>query len=107
MGPNGWSVMKEDQFTTGSTEAHNFVFQGDVRGLESILDIHAVANAKDDNGWTPLHEAVRLQGNKEMISLLLDRGADINSRVYDGRSILAVAKDFLTGKDPETLQFLE
>ena len=40
-------------------------------------------NAKDDNGWTPLHHAVP-DGHKEIAELLIAKGADVNAKVASG-----------------------
>lgn len=37
----------------------------------------------DENGWTPLHEAVR-GGSIEVIEYLLTKGLDINQRTHGG-----------------------
>ncbi|KAI9009003.1 ankyrin repeat-containing domain protein, partial [Phycomyces nitens] len=38
----------------------------------------ANTNAKDNSGWTPLHEAAR-SGHLTIVKLLLDHGGDINT----------------------------
>jgi ankyrin repeat protein len=39
-------------------------------------------NFSDYAGWTPLHEAC-LEGQKEMVELLISFGADVNSMSMD------------------------
>jgi len=48
-------------------------------GLPSILAKEADVNAKDEDGRTPLHLAVE-SANRDIIQLLLDKGADINAK---------------------------
>jgi ankyrin repeat protein len=56
-----------------------------------IIDAHEeYVNARDANGWTPLHEAVR-NGRVDLIQFLIDRGSDVNSRTNpaaNGGSVL-------------------
>jgi len=41
-------------------------------------------DARDKNGWTPLHRAAALNPNPEIIQALVRLGADINARDKDG-----------------------
>ena len=95
--PNGHKIMNDRGFTTGSTDAHHFASKGDLEGLKAALDKNAILiNARDKNGWTPLHEAVRY-GDAELVQFLLDRGAELNSRIGEnqsGGSTLNLAKKF-------------
>ncbi len=47
---------------------------GHVDTVEALLDAGADVNAADFTGWTALHAAA-YQGDKQIISLLLERGA--------------------------------
>ena len=49
-------------------------------------------NLRDDHGATALHHAAA-NGNLEMVSLLVDAGADVASLDSSGRSALAYALD--------------
>jgi ankyrin repeat protein len=41
-------------------------------------------DAKDANGWTPLHEGARA-GHVEVVELLVKKGANINERTMEGK----------------------
>ncbi|KAL7556161.1 hypothetical protein ACA910_006268 [Epithemia clementina (nom. ined.)] len=78
--PSGHKLQAGGQFETGSTDAHHFAGSGELERLAAILDKDSsLVNVRDRNGWTPLHEAVRL-GDVQIVKLLLDRGADANAR---------------------------
>mmetsp|Transcript_6975 Transcript_6975/g.10667 ORF Transcript_6975/g.10667 Transcript_6975/m.10667 type:complete len:259 (-) Transcript_6975:78-854(-) len=52
--------------------------------LEALEELgEFVVNAKDENGFTPLHEAVA-SGNLEVVQYLIDHGSDINERTNEG-----------------------
>jgi len=78
--PKGHTIMREKEFATGSTEAHRAAMDGDMRGLQEYVTVHEESiNARDENGWTPLHEAVRV-GYVDVVKFLLERGSDVNAR---------------------------
>jgi ankyrin repeat protein len=54
--------------------------QGDVERVRAIVDINkVVVDQQDDTGATALHYAT-MKGDKEIVSVLLEHGADINNR---------------------------
>mmetsp|Transcript_33738 Transcript_33738/g.71919 ORF Transcript_33738/g.71919 Transcript_33738/m.71919 type:complete len:522 (-) Transcript_33738:188-1753(-) len=76
---------KLDTFTTGSTPAHRAAQDGDAAQLGRVIDkLGHLLEAKDENGWTPLHEGARA-GHEEVVRLLVDRGASINERTREGK----------------------
>jgi prolyl 4-hydroxylase len=78
--PNGHVIMGNKRFATGSTLAHHYASLGDIDSLQRHLDKQPQhINMKDNNGWTVLNEAIR-KGDANMIKLVLERGADVNSR---------------------------
>lgn len=93
--PGKWKPSKdEDVFATGSTNAHTAAARGDIASLRQIAESEkSKLDAKDVNGWRPIHEAVRA-GHKEVVELLVDHGADIDARtgiLEDGSSALWLA----------------
>jgi len=75
----------KEQFTTGSTPAHRAAQDGDAVQLKSVIEqMEHLLDAKDSNGWTPLHEGAR-GGHEDVVKLLIDRGASINERTREGK----------------------
>jgi len=72
---------------------------GDLRSVDHILgtsttgDNFKMVNSKDENGWQPLHEAAR-EGSLEVVKYLIEFGADIGGLTDDGKTPLAVARDY-------------
>jgi ankyrin repeat protein len=50
-----------------------------------LLDAGAPVDTRQSGGYTPLHEAA-LNGNEELVTLLLSHGADANATDDDGRT---------------------
>lgn len=85
--PNAGNNRQKKQsasFTTGTTPAHAAAQEGNAKRLGQVIDkLGHLINAKDGNGWTPLHEGARA-GHEEVVQLLVDRGAKINERTGGG-----------------------
>jgi len=93
-------------FTTGSTEAHYAAQSGNLEGLqEAIKKKKTIVNAKDENGWTPLHEGAR-GGHLEVVKYLVEAGADVNTTNKQGATPLWWAKH-QHGQDHPVIEFLE
>lgn len=53
--------------------------QGDLERVKGIIETDAgLANLRDESGATPLHYAA-IHGHRQIVRLLLERGADINA----------------------------
>jgi prolyl 4-hydroxylase len=94
-------------FATGSTSAHEAAQAGSVELLQDVIkQKKALVNAKDENGWTPLHEGAR-GGHLEVVKLLVENGADLSARTAgDGGTALWWAKQTYD-EDHPVVQFLE
>jgi hypothetical protein len=59
--------------------------------LEALINDGANPNARSPNGETPLHLALRL-GNLPACQVLLNKGADVNVKTLDGKSLSEYGK---------------
>jgi hypothetical protein len=69
---------------------HVVARNGDLAGVQALLDAGVDVNAKDEGGWTPLHRAA-FAGHKEIAELLIDNGAEVNAKNEDGWTLLHLA----------------
>ena len=97
--PEGWKLLNNDM-AAGATK-------NDLRLVDNLYikdpkSIHAV----DENGWSPLHEAVRA-GSVDVVRYLYEREVDINLKTGHGRgeSALDLARQH-HGEDSEIFRFL-
>ncbi|HVN77627.1 MAG TPA: ankyrin repeat domain-containing protein [Terriglobia bacterium] len=58
---------------------------------KDLLDHGAQVNARQQAGWTPLHQAAA-SGNAELLKLLLSHGADRSATSEDGRTPIQMAE---------------
>ena len=73
------------------TPVHNMIKENDLRGIQSLLKKKPeFLNFQDIKGKTPLYTAVE-EGNFKISKYLLNVGADINRRDYNGLSPLDIS----------------
>ena len=65
-----------DSFEKGNTLAHVAITKEDKFLLEKALEMGIEINQKNDDGLTPLHLAAMKAKNEELLSFLLEQGAD-------------------------------
>jgi prolyl 4-hydroxylase len=93
---------------TTNLNAHTAASAGDLEALIALAEKDPKSIKKvDNNGWTPLHEAVR-SDNLEVLKWLVSQGLDYNLRTHhgDGGSPLWWAKKY-HGKDSKVVKYLE
>lgn len=79
---------ERDSSTTGSTPAHFAAQAGNIQELNNVIESMAhLLDAKDANGWTPLHEGAR-GGHESVVRLLVEKGASINEKTLHGETPL-------------------
>jgi len=81
---NRWAHLNPDipeQKEKLNEELQNAAFYGSLNKVDELLRAGADINHKRrSHGWTPLTSAIFNRAGKEMIKLLLDRGADVNAK---------------------------
>jgi len=77
-----------------------------VKYLVEVL--HADVNIRDQNGYTPLHNAAA-RGDNEMILYLVSKGADVKAVAKNGHTVSDMANSPVsrTRPFPETVALLE
>eukprot|EP00934_Nitzschia_sp_Nitz4_P001023 Nitzschia sp. Nitz4//scaffold58_size112336//60326//62043//NITZ4_004037-RA/size112336-augustus-gene-0.8-mRNA-1//1//CDS//3329555001//1023//frame0 len=93
---------KRNSATTGTeqTIAHLAAQEGNVKELHSAVEENShLVKAKDENGWTPLHEGARA-GHVDVVKLLIEKGADLNDKTEGGGTALYWAKHELEPEHP-------
>ena len=76
--------------------------EGDIEAVKRHLGADMDVNARDDNGWNPLHLAAE-NGHKEIAELLIAKGADVNAKNKYGDTPLGLA---ISRKQTETADLL-
>jgi hypothetical protein len=73
-----------------------------------VEELHADVNARDNNGYTPLHHAAA-RGDNEMIRYLVAKGADVKAVSRNGRTVVDMANGPVQRLRPfpETIELLE
>ena len=65
--------------------------------LNYLQNDPSLLNAGDENGYTPIHAAASY-GHRELISILIERGADVHARDTDGDTPLHHCDDKSTAE---------
>lgn len=91
------SARRAEQALLASTE------QGNLDNMQLLLRRHTNVNAKNAQGWTPLHIAIA-GGDITLVDLLLRHGADVNAESYVGATPLDHAMTY--GQRREVVQLL-
>jgi len=82
-----WSAINEDSLDEVLRQQCEL---GDVAAVVALLFVGASADAKDHDGWAPLHYAAAY-GNEDVVKLLLEAGASVNAQDLGGWSPLHYA----------------
>lgn len=76
------------QEPSSKSEFHQAVIEGKIDMVKEMLKKDPkLANKPDENGFTPLFFGA-IMGNLKMVTLLLDKGADVNGLNSDGKTPL-------------------
>jgi prolyl 4-hydroxylase len=100
--PNGWRrpAPSEPKLTSKSITTHHAAATGDVEVLRELAKKDKkLLHVKDENGWQPIHEAIR-KGHLGAVKLLLDNGADKNAVAGEIGTSLFLAREYLTADHP-------
>lgn len=82
-------VLQKDPLATGQL-MNATQYGGNADTVKLLIEKGADINAKDNDGWTPLHHAVGA-GNVEVVQLLIEKGADVNAKGKEGGTALMSA----------------
>ena len=93
---------ESQQLTPAEVELQDAALDGNIEAVKQHIAAGTDVNAKDNDGFTPLH-ATADRGHKEIVELLIAKGADVNAKADKGFTPLDVA---IQRKHPETADLL-
>ena len=76
---------------TGSNLLHFVAANSEISVVKYVLSLGLDINSTDEEGWTPLHIAVRYNNNVEVIKYLIECGADTTIKINDKETVLQLA----------------
>ena len=86
----------------GLTELHLAAYHGELDWVRNCLTGGLDIHARDNGGYTPLHWVADMgvvDGQREeIVTTLIQAGADVNAIDSSGRSVLTVARDAGNGE---------
>lgn len=76
-------VSKEKRNPKGETQLHVACRAGQLEKVQAIVETGADVNAKDNAGWTPIHEVINGKGAVEnkanILRIICEKGGDVNA----------------------------
>ena len=90
-------TVKAPNISTPNISIHDAAAKGNIDAVKHHLAAGVDVNAKGYRGFTPLHYAAR-NGRKEIVELLITKGADVNVKIVSGPSIGNTPLDLATSK---------
>ncbi|MBM9499640.1 ankyrin repeat domain-containing protein [Leptospira sp. 201903071] len=97
-------VLPQERYGTQPLSPTDYVYKGDLQGLENSLRSGQGINQRDPffRNFTPLMVAAR-EGEYLIAEYLIRNGADVNARTRDGHTALMMAS---TNRYPEIVKLL-
>lgn len=86
-------INKSATNTNGETLLHAAVTKNDIDLIQSVLDMGIDINQADENGLTPLHKAVQIAKNIEVVQFLIQHGADKTKKTVFDESVFDLASE--------------
>jgi hypothetical protein len=81
----------EERSKAESLTIHTAIWAGNLKAVKEFLATNPqLVSAKEEHGWTPLHLAAMV-GHKELVTLLLGSGAEVNAKDTRERTALFFA----------------
>lgn len=85
-------MQADDAEITIDEKFSNLIAQGDLATMMSFPDLPTRVQARDDEGWTPLHWAA-LYGHADCAGFLLAHGAPVDAASHKGETPLMIAAE--------------